>query len=66
MKKHIEPLAYGLRDFASACGISLRTLYSHLSNGTGPETVRVGKRRLITREAAHAWLQAHTETKEAA
>lgn len=52
-----EPLAYGLKEFSQSVGISLRTLYTHLERGTGPE----GRRRLVTRDAGKAWLEANIE-----
>lgn len=49
-------LAVSLIDFARSIGISRRTLYSLLARGEGPPTIRIGRRRLIRKEAAEAWL----------
>ena len=49
--------AISLADFARSIGISRRTLYSVLDRGEGPPTIRIGRRRLIRREAADAWLR---------
>lgn len=50
-------LAMGYKEFAKRHGISLSFLYQLLSTGKGPATIRIGKRRLVSAEAAKAWRQ---------
>lgn len=44
-------------DFCRAHSISRGMLYKLLGQGEGPATVKVGRRTLISAEAAHAWRQ---------
>ena len=53
-----DTLAISIADFARSIGISRRSLYSLLDRGEGPPTIRIGRRRVIRREAADAWLRA--------
>ena len=52
-----DTLAISIADFARSIGISRRSLYSLLDRGEGPPTIRIGRRRVIRREAADAWLR---------
>jgi predicted DNA-binding transcriptional regulator AlpA len=53
----IEQLdATSLADCAMLCNISRSSLYKALDEGRGPKTVKVGDRRLITRQARLEWL----------
>lgn len=53
-----DTLAISITDFARSVGISRRSFYTLLERGEGPPTIRIGRRRLIRREAAEAWLRA--------
>ena len=55
-------LAYSIDDFCEAHGICRATLYNLWKAGDGPRFMHVGRRRLITVEAAADWrreLEAH-------
>jgi len=58
-----KPLAFSMKECAVAVGISLRTLYTHLDKGNGPKTIRIGRRRLVTPDAARAWLESNVESR---
>lgn len=58
-------LAYSVKDFCRAVGISTRMFYALTAAGDGPVLTRIGRRILITYEAADQWLRAH-EGKKAA
>ena len=51
-------LAFTIKQFCAAVGISRRTLYTLWERNQGPPRVAVGKRVLIPRQGAEAWLQA--------
>jgi len=53
-----EPLTLSLDDLAASIGVSRRHLHQLLARGEGPPTIRLGRRRLVRREAADAWLKA--------
>jgi hypothetical protein len=53
MKK--ENIVFSVQDFCAEHGISKPHLYKLWANGEGPAFMRVGRRRLITVEAAAAW-----------
>lgn len=53
MKK--ENIVYSVQGFCDEHGISRNHLYRLWGNGEGPAFMRVGRRRLITVEAAAAW-----------
>jgi len=42
-------------EFCHAHGISRGTFYKLLSEGSGPKAVKIGRRTLISGEAAEAW-----------
>jgi len=46
---------FSVQDFCREHGISRNHLYSLWARGEGPVAMRVGRRRLITVEAAAAW-----------
>ena len=50
-------LAFTINQFCTAVGISRRTLYTLWERNQGPPRVAVGKRVLIPRQGAEAWLQ---------
>lgn len=50
-------LSYSIKDFCQIVGISRATLYKAWSENNGPKTIKVGKRRLISRNAADAWIK---------
>jgi len=58
-------LAYSVKDFCRAVGISTRMFYALTAAGDGPVLTRIGRRTLITYEAADQWLRDH-EIKKAA
>jgi predicted DNA-binding transcriptional regulator AlpA len=53
-----EPLAYTIREFCRAHGISVPTYYEFKKQGLGPAEMRMGAVVRISREAAAAWRQA--------
>jgi len=57
----VVPLAYSIPQFCDACNISVRHFYTLLKRGEGPETVRMGRRRVITAIAAARYLEEKTE-----
>lgn len=62
---NLKLLAYSVKDFCKAVGISSRMFYALVSNGDGPTITRIGRRTLVTTAAAEKWLLAH-QTKKAA
>lgn len=50
------PGAFGPEDAAAYCGIGRATLYELIADGEGPESFRVGRRRLFRRVALDKWL----------
>ena len=52
-----DTLAISITEFCRLIGLSRRSLYGLLDRGEGPPTIRIGRRRLIRREAADAWLR---------
>jgi predicted DNA-binding transcriptional regulator AlpA len=57
--------AYSVLEFCKAHGISRAHLYNLLKRGEGPTVMKVGKRTLVSDEAAAAWRR-HMETVTAA
>jgi predicted DNA-binding transcriptional regulator AlpA len=53
------PLAYRLKDFCAAVGISLRTYYTLREQGDAPTVTVIGGRNVIRHATAAAWLEAH-------
>ena len=53
------PLAYRLKDFCKATGISLRTFYTLKQRGDAPAITKIGGRNVIRHATADAWLKAH-------
>jgi predicted DNA-binding transcriptional regulator AlpA len=49
------PLMFSVSEFCRAHGISRGTFYKLLGEGHGPTTVKIGRRTLITNEAASEW-----------
>ncbi|MDE2582746.1 MAG: hypothetical protein KGL52_14020 [Rhodospirillales bacterium] len=47
--------AFGVDEFAARNGLSRGTVYNLWLRGEGPRYMQVGKRRLISREAAAEW-----------
>ena len=50
-----EPAAYSVAEFAEAHGFARSYFYVMLREGTAPKTIKLGRRRLITREEAQRW-----------
>lgn len=63
--KELKLLAYSVKDFCRAVGISSRMFYSLAAQGNGPILTRIGRRTLITTVAAEKWLASHQSRKEA-
>ena len=53
----VEPKAISIGAFCAAHAISRSGFYNLLAAGTAPKTIRIGRRRLVTVEAAEEWLQ---------
>ncbi|MCG2632851.1 hypothetical protein L6654_40390 [Bradyrhizobium sp. WYCCWR 13023] len=51
----VEPMAYSIRQFCQAHGISVDTYFRMQRAAFGPATMKVGGRTLISVEAAAAW-----------
>lgn len=47
--------AYSVNEFCALHGIGRTMFYQMVKDGTAPKVVKVGRRSLITREAAEAW-----------
>jgi hypothetical protein len=63
--KELKLLAYSVKDFCRAVGISPRMFYSLTAQGNGPTLTRIGRRTLITKVAAEKWLASHQCGREA-
>jgi predicted DNA-binding transcriptional regulator AlpA len=65
-KKRPDPpvsrAAYSVRQFCEAFGISETTYFKLKSKGKGPREMRLGKRILISLEAADAWRRAREQS----
>ena len=48
-------MMFSVSDFCHSHGISRGTFYKLLSEGRGPKAVKVGRRTLISSEAAEEW-----------
>ncbi len=60
---------YSVRDFCREHGISRGLFYRLLREGRGPRVMKVGRRTLISREAAEDWrrrMEGATQAGEAA
>ncbi|UWU94404.1 hypothetical protein [Bradyrhizobium sp. CB1015] len=51
----IEPMAYSIKQFCEAHNISVDTYFRMQRAASGPVTMKVGGRTLISVEAAAAW-----------
>lgn len=58
-------LAMTVDQFCKACGISKPMLYRLWQQGQGPRSVKLGKRRLILKNDADAWLATLPQANEA-
>jgi predicted DNA-binding transcriptional regulator AlpA len=47
--------AFSVREFCERHSISRSAFYISLKNGTGPRTMKVGTRTLVSREASADW-----------
>jgi hypothetical protein len=56
MEISITPLAYSIKGFCKAAGISVRFYYKLQETGDGPKETRVGRKVLIRHPTAQAWL----------
>lgn len=59
-------VALSVPEAAAAMGISRAGLYALLARGEGPPTIKLGRRRLIRRDALQEWLRKQEETEVAA
>jgi excisionase family DNA binding protein len=48
-------LMFSVAEFCHAHGISRGTFYKLLGEGRGPKAVKIGRRTLISNQAAEAW-----------
>ncbi len=58
--QQVERQAYSILEFCLSFGIPQSTLYAAWQQGKGPESFRIGRRRLISRQAAQAWIEKNT------
>ena len=61
INKPVDGLTFSIEAFCRAHGISRPFLYKLWDEGTGPDVMRIGRRVLITVEAATAWRQRMTQ-----
>ena len=57
----VKPI-YSVSEFACQHGISRALFYKLLQAGQGPRIIKVGKRTLITNEAAEEWRRSRERT----
>lgn len=57
----MEKLAYSLQEFCKLHNLSRTKLYSLFLQGDGPDTMSIGRHRIISVEAAAAWRRKMTE-----
>ena len=57
LSRNIVPIkpVHSIPEFCAQHGISRSLLYKLLQQGKGPRIIKVGKRTLITNEAAEEW-----------
>lgn len=53
--------AYSIKEFCAQHGISRNLFYTLIKAGKAPRTLKLGKRRLISEEAAAEWRKACEE-----
>ena len=58
----IDMAAYSIKQFCDAHDISVAYYYTMREQGTGPREFRVGRRWLISKDAALAWVKWREET----
>jgi len=58
--------AYSIKQFAQAHGLSESMVFKLMRDGRGPRLLRLGRRTLITVEAAAEWRAAHERATAAA
>lgn len=51
----MNELAFSIEKFCEAHGLSRSTFYELMKHGQGPTVMKIGRRTLISREAAEAW-----------
>jgi len=51
------PLAYRIKDFCKAAGISVRTFYTLKQSGNAPAITKINGRNVIRHPTAVAWLK---------
>ncbi len=61
-----ERCAYSIPDFCSAHGISRTQFYNLLKQKNGPDIMKIGKRTLISVEAAERWREKVTKQSQRA
>lgn len=54
-KPEVQRVAYSVDEFCAAHGFTRPTYYELEKRGEGPRTFRVGRRKLISVEAAAEW-----------
>ena len=54
--------AFTVQEAADRLGVGRATIYKWWSEGQGPPAIKVGRRRLISREALENWLRDQTAT----
>ena len=54
-RTNTDPIAFTIAEFADAHRISRSTFYNLLKAGDGPRVCKIGRRSIITREAADEW-----------
>lgn len=59
--RNSDPAAYSVREFCEAHSLSRAFFYKLRDQGMGPQIMKLGRRTLISREAAQQWRQRTTE-----
>jgi len=57
-----DPDAYSIRQFCERHGISQSFFFKLQAQGRAPRTLKIGARRLISREDARTWRKQQTKT----
>ncbi len=61
-----DRLAWSIPEFAAMHGLSAESIYRAMRTGDGPKTFRLGRRVLVSREAAEEWRERMNSQRESA
>lgn len=60
MEHSIEKKAYSVDEFCAAYGICKTHFYKLIKANKGPKTTKIGRRTLISMQAAERWFESHS------